>query len=83
MQNPHKTDRRGEHLVPRRFTEEQMSRGRNALALRMAITRRYPVRAGFLRSAENQKLRPKAWLRAEWDKLKTKFLRTNRWEDVA
>jgi len=53
------------------------------LALRMAITRRYPVRAGFLRSAENQKLRSKPWLRAEWDKLKTKFLRTNRWEDVA
>lgn len=68
--------------MPRRFTEEQMSRGRNALALRAEITRRYPVRAGYLRSAEVQRLRPKAWLRAEWDKLRTKFLRTNRWEGL-
>lgn len=52
------------------------------MALRAEITRRYPVRAGYLRSAEVQRLRPKAWLRAEWDKLRTKFLRTNRWEGL-
>lgn len=80
MQHPHKTNKRGEHLVPRRFTAEQMAAGRSALALRNAVTKRYPVRAGYLRSAEVQRLRPRPWLRAEWDKLISKFLRTNHWE---
>lgn len=65
MQNPHNKTGRGAHLIPRRFTEEEMARGRAALRRRLEAIRTDP-KARRLYVLERRL--PKTKMRRLWDR---------------
>lgn len=57
------------HLKQYQWTPEQLAKGRSALALRQEVRKMFRARTGYLHMLSCGNHKPKAWLKAEWDKL--------------
>lgn len=74
------------HLKPYHWTPEQMALGyermKKGRELRVAVGKMFPSRTGYLRSAEQRGDRPKTWIKQEWAKLTSRYLKaTNSTKD--